>query len=190
MASGVSGKRSAHSPVWRSSSLPRCPSSRVRCRFYLDVAEAMRTEGSCFTFPSPLLLALEEALRRKRDYAPLGNLVRNRCAAWVLSQWWKSPSQLPLSQLLRRPKRNFTSAASVWATESGRERLPGGARTGPDRDYGRCAGDPDRRPLRPASMKVRYRFKQAETPDEVEQIFRLNQRRLRRRIGTASHAAR
>ncbi|MEO8052634.1 MAG: aminotransferase class V-fold PLP-dependent enzyme [Acidobacteriota bacterium] len=45
---------------------------------YLDVAEAMSTEGSCFTFPSPLLLALEEALRQKRDYAPLGNLVRQR----------------------------------------------------------------------------------------------------------------
>lgn len=45
---------------------------------YLDVAEAIRTEGSCFTFPSPLLLALEEALRRSWDYSPLGGLVRQR----------------------------------------------------------------------------------------------------------------
>ena len=45
---------------------------------YLDLAEALRTEGSCFTFPSPLLLALEEALKRERNYQPLGTLVRGR----------------------------------------------------------------------------------------------------------------
>jgi aspartate aminotransferase-like enzyme len=36
------------------------------------------TEGSCFTFPSPLLLALEESLHEKHNYAPMGGLVRGK----------------------------------------------------------------------------------------------------------------
>jgi aspartate aminotransferase-like enzyme len=45
---------------------------------YLDLGHALRTEGPVFTFPSPLLLALEQAIGRQPDYAPLGKLVRQR----------------------------------------------------------------------------------------------------------------
>ena len=45
---------------------------------YLDVAATIGTEGPCFTFPSPLLLALEEALRKERNYTPMGGLVRGK----------------------------------------------------------------------------------------------------------------
>jgi aspartate aminotransferase-like enzyme len=48
---------------------------------YLDVARAIQTEGPCFTFPSPLVLALERALETQRDYASLGCLVRRRLRA-------------------------------------------------------------------------------------------------------------
>ena len=39
-------------------------------------------------------------------------------------------------------------------------------------------------------MKVRYRFKQAETPDEFEHIFRLNHAVFAGRIGAASARSR
>src|ERR1019366_3810637 len=42
------------------------------------------------------------------------------------------------------------------------------------RDHGRSPGESGRQAFRPACMKVRYRFKPAESPDEFEQIFRLN----------------
>jgi aspartate aminotransferase-like enzyme len=45
---------------------------------YLDLGAALRTEGSRFTFSSPLLTALEAALEIPRDYAPLGTLVRGK----------------------------------------------------------------------------------------------------------------
>jgi aspartate aminotransferase-like enzyme len=45
---------------------------------YLDLANLLNTEGPCFTFPSPLLLALEKAIGMQPDYAPLGRLVRER----------------------------------------------------------------------------------------------------------------
>ena len=78
MASGVSGKALGSFAGVAMVFAAEVPQLTRPVPVYLDVAEAMRTEGSCFTFPSPLLLALEEALRRKRDYAPLGSLVRNR----------------------------------------------------------------------------------------------------------------
>jgi aspartate aminotransferase-like enzyme len=43
---------------------------------YLDVAETIHTEGPRFTFSSPLLFALEQALAMQYDYSRLGCLVR------------------------------------------------------------------------------------------------------------------
>jgi aspartate aminotransferase-like enzyme len=48
---------------------------------YLDLSAALHTEGSRFTFSSPLLMALETALEIPRDYAPLGDLVRTKLRA-------------------------------------------------------------------------------------------------------------
>jgi aspartate aminotransferase-like enzyme len=45
---------------------------------YVNLDAALRTEGSRFTFSSPLLMALDAALEIPRDYAPLGSLVRRR----------------------------------------------------------------------------------------------------------------
>src|SRR5262249_41798623 len=45
---------------------------------YLDLHESLVTEGTRFTFPSPMLLALEAALECKPEYTPLGGLVRSK----------------------------------------------------------------------------------------------------------------
>jgi aspartate aminotransferase-like enzyme len=55
---------------------------------YLDAGAALRTKGPCFTFPSPMLLALDAALREYETperaasvyarYRELGTLIRNR----------------------------------------------------------------------------------------------------------------
>jgi aspartate aminotransferase-like enzyme len=67
----------------------------------------MRTEGSCFTFPSPLLLALEEALRKKRDYAPLGNLVRNRLRGMGIEPMVEEPVAAPVVTTFAPPEEKF-----------------------------------------------------------------------------------
>ncbi len=84
LATGVSGKALgsfAGVAMILASEEPR-PSRSVPT--YLDVARAMQTEGPCFTFPSPLLLALERALETQHDYATLGCLVRRRLRAMRL----------------------------------------------------------------------------------------------------------
>ena len=70
-------RRSAHSRVsrWYSIEEPRLARNVPA---YLDIFTAIQTQGPCFTFPSPLLLALERALDTPRDYAPMGCLVRRR----------------------------------------------------------------------------------------------------------------
>jgi aspartate aminotransferase-like enzyme len=74
---------------------------------YLDVAEALRTEGSCFTFPSPLLLALEEALRRTRDYSPLGDLVRKRLREIGVEPMVEEPIAAPVVTTFVPPHPGF-----------------------------------------------------------------------------------
>jgi aspartate aminotransferase-like enzyme len=74
---------------------------------YLDVAEAIRTEGSCFTFPSPLLLALEEALRLRRDYAPLGDLVRRRLREIGIEPMVEGPVAAPVVTTFVPPEPRF-----------------------------------------------------------------------------------
>ena len=78
LASGVSGKALGSYAGVAMVFASEIPQLSRPVPTYLDVAEALRTEGSCFTFPSPLLLALEEALRLRRDYSTLGGLVRQR----------------------------------------------------------------------------------------------------------------
>lgn len=74
---------------------------------YLDVAEALRTEGSCFTFPSPLLLALEEALRQRRDYSPLGHLVRRRLREIGIEPMVEGPVAAPVVTTFVPPEPGF-----------------------------------------------------------------------------------
>jgi aspartate aminotransferase-like enzyme len=74
---------------------------------YLDVAETIRTEGSCFTFPSPLLLALEEALRQRRDYAPLGDLVRRRLREIGIEPMVEGPVAAPVVTTFVPPEPTF-----------------------------------------------------------------------------------
>jgi len=78
LATGVSGKAlGSYAGVGMvfASEVPRVNHSLPS---YLDVAATIETEGPRFTFPSPLLLALEEALRKERNYAPMGGLVRGK----------------------------------------------------------------------------------------------------------------
>ena len=74
---------------------------------YLDVAEALRTEGSCFTFPSPLLLALEEALKRERNYQPLGTLVRGRLRQMGIDPMVEEPVAAPVVTTFVPPEPAF-----------------------------------------------------------------------------------
>ena len=53
------------------------PAAR-RVPVYLDLAAALSTQGSRFTFSTPLLEALGAALEIPRDYVSLGGLVRQR----------------------------------------------------------------------------------------------------------------
>lgn len=88
---------------------------------YLDVAEALRTEGSCFTFPSPLLLALEEALRRERDYAPLGGLVRARLRGMGIDPMVEEPVAAPVVTTFAPPEDGFLDRCSRLGYQIGGE---------------------------------------------------------------------
>lgn len=74
---------------------------------YLDVSEAIRTEGPCFTFPSPLLLALEEALRGNRNYEPLGGLVRGKLREYGIHPMVDGPLAAPIVTTFTPPTENF-----------------------------------------------------------------------------------
>jgi aspartate aminotransferase-like enzyme len=78
LASGVSGKALGSYAGVAIVFASEQPESPRNVPVYLDVAAALRTEGPCFTFPSSSVLALECAIRRERDYARLGCLVRRR----------------------------------------------------------------------------------------------------------------
>jgi aspartate aminotransferase-like enzyme len=107
LASGVSGKALgsyAGIAIVFASEEPR-PAHAVPA--YLDVAEAIRTEGSCFTFPSPLLLALEEALHGKREYAPLGHLVRKRLHSMGIEPMVEGPVAAPVVTTFALPEKDF-----------------------------------------------------------------------------------
>jgi aspartate aminotransferase-like enzyme len=88
---------------------------------YLDVADALRTEGSCFTFPSPLLLALEEALRRPRDYSPLGDLVRTRLRDMGIEPMVEGPIAAPVVTTFVPPESSFFERCSRLGFQIGGE---------------------------------------------------------------------
>ena len=107
MASGVSGKALGSFAGVAIVFAAEVPKLRHLVPVYLDVAEALRTEGSCFTFPSPLLLALEEALRLRRDYAPLGNLVRQRLRGMGIEPMVEEPIAAPVVTTFAPPENRF-----------------------------------------------------------------------------------
>ncbi len=74
---------------------------------YLDVAEAISTEGPCFTFSSPLLLALEEALRTQRDYTSLGGLVRGKLRERGIQPMVDGPLAAPIVTTFVPPSEDF-----------------------------------------------------------------------------------
>ena len=78
LASGVSGKALGSYAGVGMVFASEVPTVDHNVPAYLDVAATMATEGPCFTFPSSSLLALEEALRKERNYTPMGGLVRGR----------------------------------------------------------------------------------------------------------------
>lgn len=107
LASGVSGKALGSFAGVAIVFASEIPQLTRPVPVYLDVAEAMRTEGSCFTFPSPLLLALEEALRREHDYAPLGNLVRHRLRDMGIEPMVDGPIAAPVVTTFVPPEEGF-----------------------------------------------------------------------------------
>jgi aspartate aminotransferase-like enzyme len=77
LASGVSGKAlGAYAGVAMvfAQELPR----KRPVPAYLDLLATLQSEGSRFTFASPLLFALDAALGVERNYAPVGSLVRRK----------------------------------------------------------------------------------------------------------------
>jgi len=107
MASGVSGKALGSFAGVAIVFAAEIPKLTRPVPVYLDVAEAVRTEGSCFTFPSPLLLALEEALRLRRDYAPLGSLVRQRLRGMGIEPMVEEPIAAPVVTTFVPPRNGF-----------------------------------------------------------------------------------
>jgi aspartate aminotransferase-like enzyme len=107
LASGVSGKALGSYAGVAIVFASEIPSLSRPVPAYLDVAEALRTEGSCFTFPSPLLLALEEALRRERNYSPLGTLVRTRLRGMGIEPMVEEPVAAPVVTTFVPPEPGF-----------------------------------------------------------------------------------
>lgn len=107
LASGVSGKALGSYAGVAMVFANEVPSVTRSVPVYLDVAEAIRAEGSCFTFPSPLLLALEEALRLRRDYSPLGGLVRQRLREIGIEPMVDDPVAAPVVTTFVPPQPGF-----------------------------------------------------------------------------------
>ena len=107
LASGVSGKALgsyAGVAMVFASEIPK-PAHSVPT--YLDIGEAIRTEGPCFTFPSPLVRALDEALRRERDYDSLGGLVRSRLRSLGIEPMVEGALAAPVVTTFVPPQEDF-----------------------------------------------------------------------------------
>jgi aspartate aminotransferase-like enzyme len=107
LASGVSGKALGSYAGVAIVFASEVPQLSRPVPAYLDVAEALCTEGSCFTFPSPLLLAFEEALRRERNYDPLGTLVRARLRGMGIEPMVEEPVAAPVVTTFVPPEAGF-----------------------------------------------------------------------------------
>jgi aspartate aminotransferase-like enzyme len=107
LASGVSGKALGSYAGVAMVFAADEPQSAHSVPKYLDVAEAIRTEGPCFTFPSPLLLALEAALEADRNYEPLGGLVRDKLREYGVQPMVEGPLAAPIVTTFIPPTENF-----------------------------------------------------------------------------------
>ena len=107
LASGVSGKALGSYAGVAMVFASEIPQLTRPVPTYLDVAQALLTEGSCFTFPSPLLLALEEALRLRRDYSLLGSLVRQRLREMGVEPMVDGPVAAPVVTTFVPPQPGF-----------------------------------------------------------------------------------
>ncbi len=88
---------------------------------YLDVAMALRTVGPCFTFPSPLLLALEAALHLDRDYSPVGSLVRTRLREIGAAPLVEEQAAAPIVTTFVPPERGFSDRCRALGYQIGGE---------------------------------------------------------------------
>jgi aspartate aminotransferase-like enzyme len=107
LASGVSGKAlgsyAGVAMVFASEILAK----RRAVPVYLDLEAALRTEGSRFTFASPLIVALEAALELQRDYAPLGGLVREKLRSLSIPPMVEGAAAAPTVTTFAPPKPGF-----------------------------------------------------------------------------------
>jgi aspartate aminotransferase-like enzyme len=108
LASGVSGKALGSYAGVAIVFAAEVPQLSREVPAYLDVAEAIRTEGPCFTFPSPLLLALEEALKKNRTHESLGGLVRENLRDKGIQPMVDGPLAAPIVTTFVPPSEDFT----------------------------------------------------------------------------------
>jgi aspartate aminotransferase-like enzyme len=108
MASGVSGKAlGSYAGVAMVFTQEVPPTKPKRVPVYLDLEAALRTQGPRFTFSSPLIAALEAALELKRDYAPLGDLVRSKLRNMAVPPMVDGPAAAPTVTTFSPPKPGF-----------------------------------------------------------------------------------
>jgi aspartate aminotransferase-like enzyme len=107
LASGVSGKAIGSYAGVAMVFAAEEPEPARTVPTYLDVAAAIRAEGPCFTFPSPLVLALEEALKGERDYGRLGCLVRDRLRTMGVQPMVDEMRAAPIVTTFAPPRERF-----------------------------------------------------------------------------------
>ena len=110
LASGVSGKALGSFAGVGMVFASEIPATR-RVPVYLDLAAALQTEGPRFTFSSPMLAALDVALRLERDYRPLGGLVRSKLRELQLEPMVDGPSAAPTVTTFTPPNPAFLERA-------------------------------------------------------------------------------
>lgn len=121
LASGVSGKALGSYAGVAMVFASEIPLLKRPVPAYLDLAETLRAQGPCFTFSSPLLLALEAALRIRRDYQPLGSLVRTRLRELGASPIADERIAGPVVTTFEPPFRRFLEQCRGFGYEIGGE---------------------------------------------------------------------
>jgi aspartate aminotransferase-like enzyme len=120
LASGVSGKALgsyAGVAFVFASEIP--PPRKVPT--YLDLRQALLTEGPRFTFGSPLMKALEAALDCQRDYAPLGKMVRRKLHEIEAQPLVDGPLAAPVVTTFVPPKPGFIESCLALGYSIGGE---------------------------------------------------------------------
>jgi aspartate aminotransferase-like enzyme len=106
LASGVSGKALGSYAGIAMVFASEIPSAR-RAPTYLDLATAFRTQGSRFTFSSPLLAALDAALDLERGYDALGPLVRDNLRRIGIAPMVEGAQAAPTVTTFAEPSAGF-----------------------------------------------------------------------------------